>query len=81
VAVASALVSFYVTYLAYRNLKSILPLLRPGELFDRQLADADRGRRSHREHTNADRTRNRDRRDENTATGTNTHPETPSDHD
>ena len=42
-AVASALVSFYVTYLAYRNLKSILPLLRPGELFDRQLADVDRG--------------------------------------
>jgi hypothetical protein len=43
VAVASALISFYVTYLAYRNLKSIVPLLRPGELFDRQLADVDRG--------------------------------------
>ncbi len=43
VAVASALISFYVTYLAYRNLKSILPLLRPGELFDRQLAEVDRG--------------------------------------
>lgn len=43
VAVASALISFYVTYLAYRNLKSILPLLRPGELFDRQLEDVDRG--------------------------------------
>jgi membrane-associated phospholipid phosphatase len=42
VAVASALVSFYVTYLAYRNLKSVVPLLRPGELFDRQLADLDR---------------------------------------
>ncbi|MDP9244090.1 MAG: phosphatase PAP2 family protein [Chloroflexota bacterium] len=42
VAVGSALVSFYVTYLAYRNLKSIVPLLRPGELFDRQLADFDR---------------------------------------
>ncbi|MDP9346476.1 MAG: phosphatase PAP2 family protein [Actinomycetota bacterium] len=41
-AVGSALVSFYVTYLAYRNLKSIVPLLRPGELFDRQLADVDR---------------------------------------
>jgi hypothetical protein len=41
-AVASALVSFYVTYLAYRNLKSVVPLLRPGELFDRQLADYDR---------------------------------------
>ena len=26
---------FYVTYLAYRNLKSVVPLLRPGDLFDR----------------------------------------------
>jgi membrane-associated phospholipid phosphatase len=42
VAVGSALVSFYVTYLAYRNLKSTVPLLRPGELFDGQLADYDR---------------------------------------
>jgi len=42
VAVASALISFYVSYLAYRNLKSVLPLLMPGELFDRQLADIDR---------------------------------------
>jgi hypothetical protein len=42
VAVASALVSFYATYMAYRNLKSIVPLLRPGELFDHQLADLDR---------------------------------------
>jgi membrane-associated phospholipid phosphatase len=41
-AVASALVSFYVTYIAYRNLKSTVPLLRPDELFDRQLADYDR---------------------------------------
>ena len=41
-AVGSALVSFYVTYLAYRNLKSVVPLLRPGELFDHQLADIDR---------------------------------------
>jgi hypothetical protein len=41
--VASAVVSFYVTYLAYRNLKSVVPLLRPGELFDRDLADFDRG--------------------------------------
>ena len=39
-AVVSALVSFYVTYLAYRNLKSVVPLLRPGDLFDAQLADA-----------------------------------------
>ena len=43
VAVASALVSFYVSYLAYRNLKSVVPLLRPGELFDRQLAEFERG--------------------------------------
>ncbi|MBA2516634.1 MAG: phosphatase PAP2 family protein [Solirubrobacterales bacterium] len=42
VAVGTALVSFYVTYLAYRNLKSVVPLLRPGELFDRQLAELDR---------------------------------------
>lgn len=41
-AVASALVSFYVTYLAYRNLKSIVPLLRPGDSFDHQLAGIDR---------------------------------------
>jgi hypothetical protein len=42
VAVLSALISFYITYLAYRNLKSVLPLLRPGDLFDAQLADVDR---------------------------------------
>jgi hypothetical protein len=42
IAVTSALVSFYVSFLAYRNLKSVVPLLRPGELFDRQLADWDR---------------------------------------
>ena len=42
VAVAVALVSFYVTYLAYRNLKAAVPLIRPGDLFDRQLADADK---------------------------------------
>ncbi len=40
--VGSALVSFYVTYMAYRNLKSVVPLLRPGQLFDRQLGDFDR---------------------------------------
>ena len=40
--VIGALVSFYVTYLAYRNLKSVVPLLRPGELFDRRLAEIDR---------------------------------------
>jgi len=43
VVVGSALVSFYVSYLAYRNLKSVVPLLRPGELFDRQLTDFERG--------------------------------------
>jgi hypothetical protein len=42
IAVGAALVSFYVSYLAYRNLKSVVPLLRP-ELFDRQLLEIDRG--------------------------------------
>jgi hypothetical protein len=42
VTVFSALISFYLTYLAYRNLKSVVPLLRPGDLYDRQLADIDR---------------------------------------
>jgi hypothetical protein len=42
-AVGGAIVAFYVTYLAYRNLKSVVPLLRPGDLFDRRLADLDRG--------------------------------------
>jgi membrane-associated phospholipid phosphatase len=41
-AAGSALVAFYVTYMAYRNLKSVVPLLRPGDLVDRQLADLDR---------------------------------------
>ncbi len=39
--VAGAIVAFYVTYLAYRNLKASLPLLRT-DLFDLQLADVDR---------------------------------------
>jgi membrane-associated phospholipid phosphatase len=43
VAVGIALASFYISYMAYRNLKSVVPLLRPGELFDRQLAEVDRG--------------------------------------
>lgn len=43
VAAASALVSFYLSYLAYRNLKSMIPLLRPADLFDRELAAFDRG--------------------------------------
>ena len=42
VAAGSALVAFYATYMAYRNLKSVVPLLRPGDLFDRQLASIDR---------------------------------------
>jgi len=32
-----------VTYLAYRNLKSVVPVLRPDELFDRSLGELDRG--------------------------------------
>ena len=40
--VGAALLSFYATYLAYRNLKSFIPLLRPGDLFDTQLQTADR---------------------------------------
>lgn len=42
VAVGVAVLSFFATYLAYRNLKSVVPLLRPGDLFDRQLTDLDR---------------------------------------
>ena len=42
IAAGTALVSFYVTYMAYRNLKAIVPLLRPDDIFDRQLADLDR---------------------------------------
>jgi hypothetical protein len=42
IAAGIALISFYVTYMAYRNLKGVLPLVRPDELFDRELADADR---------------------------------------
>jgi PAP2 superfamily len=41
-AAASALLGFYVSYMAYRNLKAIVPLVRPGELFDSQLASFDR---------------------------------------
>jgi membrane-associated phospholipid phosphatase len=43
VAAGSALVGFYVSYMAYRNLKSIVPLLRPDVNFDRELAEWDRG--------------------------------------
>jgi membrane-associated phospholipid phosphatase len=41
-AAGGALVGFYVSYMAYRNLKSVVPLLRPGDNFDRALADLDR---------------------------------------
>ena len=40
-AVSGALVGFYVTYVAYRNLKTIVPVLRPDELYDKELADVD----------------------------------------
>ena len=40
--VAIAIVAFYASYLAYRNLKSVVPLIRPDELYDAQLADVDR---------------------------------------
>ena len=40
-AVLLALVSFYATYFAYRNLKSVVPLLRPGDGFDAALTDLD----------------------------------------
>jgi membrane-associated phospholipid phosphatase len=42
VAAGSALIGFYVSYMAYRNLKAIVPLLRPEDNFDRQLAEIDR---------------------------------------
>jgi hypothetical protein len=42
-AVAGAIVSFHVTYFAYRNVKSVVPLLAPGELHDRRLDEIDRG--------------------------------------
>jgi hypothetical protein len=41
-AVGIAIVGFYVSYAAYRNLKAIVPLLRPDADFDRPLADLDR---------------------------------------
>src|SRR3954451_13679756 len=42
IAVGGALIGFYLSYAAYRNLKAIVPLLRPDTLFDRQLANLDR---------------------------------------
>ncbi len=37
VPLCAALFAFFVTYFAYRNLKSVVPLIRPGELFDSEL--------------------------------------------
>jgi hypothetical protein len=41
-ATAVTVLSFYATYFAYRNIKSVVPLLRPETLVDRQLLDLDR---------------------------------------
>jgi len=41
IAVTGGLVGFYVTYVAYRNLKTVVPLLRPDELYDKQLTHVD----------------------------------------
>jgi membrane-associated phospholipid phosphatase len=41
-AVAAGLGGFYLSYMAYRNLKAVVPLLRPGDNFDGALADLDR---------------------------------------
>jgi membrane-associated phospholipid phosphatase len=40
-AVAAAIVSFHVTYFAYRNVKSVVPLLAPGDLYDGRLGSID----------------------------------------
>ncbi|UQN29086.1 phosphatase PAP2 family protein [Brachybacterium kimchii] len=39
--IGTGLLSFYVCYVAYRNLKSMLPVYRRGTLFDRQLLHID----------------------------------------
>jgi membrane-associated phospholipid phosphatase len=41
-AAGAALAGFYLSYMAYRNVKSIVPLVRPDHLFDHELADWDR---------------------------------------
>ena len=41
-AVLAAIVSFHVTYFAYRNIKSVIPLLAPNELYDRRLGELER---------------------------------------
>ncbi len=40
--IAGAILAFHVTYFAYRNVKSVVPLLAPGELHDRRLGEIDR---------------------------------------
>jgi hypothetical protein len=40
--VSIALLSFFASYFAYRNLKSVVPILRPEELFDDKLEHLDR---------------------------------------
>jgi hypothetical protein len=40
--VLAAIVSFHITYFAYRNVKSVIPLLAPDELYDRRLGDFER---------------------------------------
>jgi membrane-associated phospholipid phosphatase len=42
IAAATALVGFYVSYMAYRNLKSIVPLVRPDVNYDSELLQVDR---------------------------------------
>ena len=41
IAVTGGLVGFYVTYVAYRNLKTVIPLLNPDELYDKELTHID----------------------------------------
>jgi hypothetical protein len=42
VPIAVAILSFHLTYFSYRNVKSVIPLLAPGELHDRRLGEIDR---------------------------------------
>jgi hypothetical protein len=41
-AAASVVAGFHLTYFAYRNIKSVAPLLRPGDVLDGPLLDVDR---------------------------------------
>ena len=43
VPLGAALFAFFVTYFAYRNLKSVVPLIRPDELFDDELTRLETG--------------------------------------